>query len=677
MKQLSFRRVAAIGILLSSASIFGQEDSIEEIVVTAHPLSGEGLSQATEVLQGTELQRKLAPNIGATLAKLPGIHSAPFGSAVGRPIIHGLGGARVKIMEDRIDTLDVSVTSGDHAVAVEPFIAERIEVLKGSSTLLYGTGAIGGVVDVHTARIPHVIPKRKFSGGIQSRFNSNADGNTTALKLNGGEGVFAWHIDAAHKQAGDYKIPGFVESKRFRDMEQEDDPESSDEIELKGTLPGSKFDSDAAALGASYIKDWGFAGLAVSKIKAKYGLPGGHSHGDSEGLPSLKLEQTRSDFELGVKNPFGAFTGLNVRAAYNDYTHQEIEADGEVATNFVNKAWEARLELVYELDIWNGALGLQHTGKKFSALGEEAFIPPVNSNNTGIFLLAERSFSTFELEAGVRLEQVSHKPSLGSNRNFTNYAASLGLIYNFSDDLQLGLLADYATRAPVAEELYSDGPHLVTNTFELGNPQLKNERAINLSATLQYDAAAWSARSTIYYIHFEDFIYQKATIEQRDDFPVFEYTQDNARYFGIDAELSTAISSTSYLNTDLDISIRAMFDYVHAKLDVSGNDHIPRISPMRYGLGIEAIWGRVTANIDYLRVNKQDRVAPLELISNAYTDISADIEIHWDLPKERTLSLMLIGKNLSNAEQRIHTSFIKEFAPAPGRALEIGLQLVF
>lgn len=462
-------RAFCVGTLLFS-SIVSAEDAIEEIVVIAHPLSGEGLSQAADVLQGEELHRKLDSNLGATLARQPGVHSASFGSAVGRPVIHGLSGPRVRIMEDRIDTLDVSVSSGDHAVAVEPFIAERIEVLKGSSTLLYGSGAIGGVVDVHTARIPHEIDAR-ISGGIETRFDDNSHGNTTALKLNGGVGHFAWHADGTRKDADDYDTP-------------------------IGVQQGTEFDSTSGALGASYVGEWGFAGLSVGEIDARYGLPGDHVAGG--GTPILELEQTRTDIELAIKEPFRGFRSLNFRVGHNDYEHQEIEPTGELATQFANKAWEARFELVYAKDNWNGALGAQHADKQFSAIGEEAFIAPVDSTDSGVFWVGERAFESFDLEMGVRLGRVTHDPSVGGGDNFATYAASLGLVVPLSERLQLGLIADIASRAPVAEELYSNGPHLTTGTFERGDASLDNERAVNLSATLHYDGEVWSATATGY-----------------------------------------------------------------------------------------------------------------------------------------------------------------------------------
>jgi len=678
---------------------------IEEIIVVAHPLSGEGLSQASAVLTGDELTRKLATSIGETLATEPGITSAQFGKAVSRPVIHGLGGPRVRVMEDRIDTLDVSVTSADHAVTVEPFIADRIEVLKGPSSLLYGTGAIGGVVDIHTGRIPHTVPDESISGGIESRYDGNSDGMNTTIKADGRIGRnWAWHVDANWKDGQDYEIPGYAESKGLRALEEmeehhdddhDDEPhEEGEEQEVRGELPGSAFDFETYAGGASYVAEWGFFGAAISRTEATYGLPGGHSHhhedeheeddhGDEEdhdddeehgdeGNPILDLEQTRIDLELGVRNPFGPFNSLNLRLGVNDYEHVEIEPNGEVATEFSNEAWEFRGELTYEGSQWSGAVGLQHTDRAFSALGEEAFVPPVDTTDTGLFWVAERSFEHFDLETGVRIGRLEHNPDNASGDRFTTYAVSMGAVIPLNSYWRLGVVADQSSRAPVGEELYSNGPHLATNAFEIGDPTLDNESATSLSATLEYSGEQWNGSVTVYYNHFTDFIYEQATGAEADELPVFQYQQDDARFVGVDLEAEVRIAQWEGGS----MHVRGMLDFVEAEIDVRGNDNLPRIPPLRFGTGIAFNFGRVDATLDFLRVSKQNDTASFELDTSAYNDLRLYLGIEQPLG-HATLGLFLVGKNLTDAEQRQHTSFIKDFAPNPGRTLEVGARVTF
>jgi len=598
-------------------------------------------------------------------------------------------------MEDRIDVLDLSVTSADHAVAIEPFIADRIEIIKGPSTLLYGSGAIGGVVDVHTGRIPHTVPDQELSGGLEMRFDQNTDGHANVLELNGGRGKFAWHLDGTWKDGDDYEIPGYAESARFRALEEEDheeehhEEEEDHEDEIRGVVPGSAFDAKAYASGVSYIFDRGFIGVSIGKMSADYGLPGSHGHeddheegdheegeheegGHEEGNPFLELEQTRTDFELGLNDPFGVFSSLNVRLGRNDYEHEEIEPNGEIASTFSNEAWELRTELVYNSERWSGSLGFQHTDREFSAVGEEAFVPPVDTRDSGLFWVAERSFSGFDLEGGMRVGKVQHDPQEGSDRDFTTYSASLGFVVPLSDGLQVGLLSDYSARAPVTEELYSNGPHLVTNAFEMGDPELDEERAFNLAATLRYSGEVWQATVTTYITRFTDFIYEQATGNVADGLPIFRFQQEDARFLGFDAEVSAKLSEWEGGS----LTIRGMADYVDAELDVSGNDNLPRIPPLRFGAGLEFKTGKLTASLDYMSVSEQDDVAEGELMSPDYEDLRAYIGMTIPLG-DRLLSVFAQGKNLTDDEQRHHTSFIKDLAPASGRTIEIGVRLLF
>jgi iron complex outermembrane recepter protein len=652
---------------------------IESITVIAHPLSAEGLALAADVLEGNELRDRLASSIGETVGFQPGVHASNYGQASSRPVIHGLSGPRVRVMEDRIDTLDVSVTSADHAVTIEPFIADRIEILKGPSTLLYGSGAIGGIVDVHTGRIPHARAEAPISGRIEARRDNNADRETLVGRLDGGAGAFAWHVDGFRRQADDYRFPGFAESEALRESEDHDD-DDDDHDGVRRRLPGSDLDAKGGALGFSFIGERGFAGVAVSGLDAQYGLPGPHEHDDEgdeeddEDNPRVDLKQTRIDLEAGLRNPFAGFEALNVRIGFNDYEHQEIEPDGEVATLFENDAWEARVELVHETFAgWNGSFGIQYTDRDFSAEGEEAFIAPVQTRAVGAFWVGERQYANFELEAGLRLETVDVDSSTEGSSDFTAYAASLGVVVPLADGWSLGLLTDYSQRAPVAEELYSDGPHLATQTFEIGNADLDVERGFNLSANLRYVSDDWLFNSTLYYKRFWDFIYLSPTGEEDDDLPVFVYEQDGADFVGFDAEVRRTVATWNQGR----LEVSAMFDTVSASLDIAGNDNVPRLPPTRYGVGLAGSWGNVRASIDHLWVEEQDDVAEFELPTERYRDLRALVAADFGLGGDANLNLFVQGRNLTNQEQRQHTSFIKDYAPMPGRTVEAGLRVSF
>ncbi len=704
----------------------GAVSMIEEVVVTGHPLSAEGLAQPAEVLLGEELDRKAADSIGATVGNEPGIHNASFGAAVGRPVIHGLGGVRVRVLEDRIDTMDVSVTSGDHAVTVEPFIANRVEILKGPSTLLYGSGAIGGVVDVHTGRIPHQVPAG-LDGKLDLRAGDNGDARNGSFRLDGGSGNFAWHFDGFARDADDYEIPGFAESALLRAMEAEEEhheehegehEEDHDEHEegeheehhdehegaAEGTLPGSGLEVLGGSAGFSLVGERGFVGFSVAGLDAEYGIPGhGHAHGHGEedeehhddeeehhdeeehdeheeeeghgeeGTPFIDLKQTRLDFEAGLADPLPGFTSLNLRLGINDYEHQEVEPSGEVGTAFENDAWEARAELSHrDWAGWRGTLGMQYSDRSFSVVGEEAFTPPVDTTSFGLFWVGERSFPGFELEAGVRYDHVEHEPAMGGGDDFSGVSVSFGAIMPLGNAWKAALLADYSTRAPVGEELYSNGPHLATQSFEIGNVNLDDETALNLAATLDGKGERWLLRGTLYYAEFDDFIYQMATGEEIDHLDVRQYRQANATFLGLDLEASATVAVWPAGR----LEVSAFFDIVAADLDISGNDNLPLIPPERGGLGLTLNWGSVDANLEYTRAFKQNDVADFELATDAYDDLRAYLGWHTE-SAIGTVRVYLQGRNLTDDEQRRHTSIIKDLAPAPGRTIEAGVRVTF
>ena len=670
---------------------------LEEIVVVGHPLSGEGLAQATDVVTGEELDRKAADSIGATVGNEPGIHNSSFGAAVGRPVIHGLDGARVRIMEDRIDTLDVSVTSGDHAVTVDPFIANQVEILKGSGTLLYGSGAIGGVVDVHTGRIPHNAFKG-ISGRLDLKSADNGDGRNGSFRADGGVGILGWHLDGFSRRADDYEIPGFAASARELAREAEDHEEGEEEDreeedeEFSGVLPGSGFDVSGGSAGFSLVGDSGFVvGFSVSNLAAEYGIPGhgheehGHDDGEEEheegeeeegghgeeGTPLADLDQTRVDFEAAIATPLPGFSSLNLRFGANSYAHNEVEPSGGIGSAFENEAWEARAEMSHEVVAgWEGVAGAQMGDRRFSVVGEEAFTPPVDTRTFGVFWVAERSFPGFQLETGIRFDSVEHDPAEGESRSFGGASASLGMVIPIDDDWTGTVLADYSTRAPVGEELYSNGPHFATRSFEIGDANLGEERALNLSATLKRRGDDWSVLGTVYRTRFADFIFRASTGDYMEGLVVRQFNQADATFTGMDLEASAAIACWD--GGQLELS--GLFDTVSATVDVSGNDNLPRIPPARVGLGMALTNGPFSVHVDFMRVSNQENAAELEFETDGYNDLRA--YVGWDVEVGiMSVSVYLQGRNLTDDEQRNHTSVVKDLVPEPGRTIEVGVRI--
>lgn len=660
---------------------------LEEIVVTSHLLSDKGLAQSATVLTAQKLEDELQASLGATIASVPGIRSASFGGAVGRPVIHGLGGARIKTTQDRIDSLDVSVTSADHAVTLEPFMANQINILKGASTLLYGSGAIGGVVDVDTGRIPKERPLKSLVGRVELRAADNANAKMAAARVDGAYAdSLAWHIDAFTKQADDYDISGDVESQALREAEGD-----LHEQEASAELLGSRYDVTGGAIGASFISEDGFVGLSVSTLQSEYGLVGGHGHEEyeeheeheeghselsdmaDESPGRIELNQVRVDIEGQLNSPFQGVKALNFRLGINDYQHQEIEGNGEVGTVFNNDAWEGRLEMSHSpVAQFDGVLGFQLSNRDFSATGAEAFVPPVETRSVGAFWVGQREFDAVSIEAGVRVESVNHQPmqSAFSRLDFMSESASLGFIVPLGEFASLAALADYTQRAPAVEELYSFGPHLATQTFEVGNASLNEESALGFSVSFHYHSDLVDVQATLYNTNFNDFIYQYNTGQNDDGLPVFNYVQDDADFTGIDFE--AALHLAQVFGGDLDVS--ANFDTVTAEIDAGG--HVPRIPANRQGVGLawsNAAW---QLKLQLKHVNKQEKLAAFELLSESYSDVSFRVTRRVMIG-ENELKLFVHGRNLTNQEQREHVSFVKDVAPAPGRRIEAGLRFLF
>ncbi|HYG61137.1 MAG TPA: TonB-dependent receptor plug domain-containing protein, partial [Thermoanaerobaculia bacterium] len=328
----------------------------DEILVTASPdaRSRNEVAQPTSVLSGEELQRQLQPTLGETLNEQPGVTSTSFGMGASRPVIRGLGGDRIRVLESGLGSGDASTTSPDHAVSVDPLSAERIEVLRGPATLLYGSSAVGGVVNVIDNRIPDALPEEAVAGTVEVRGGSVADERGGAAALQGGFGRFAWSASFHTRETDDYDIPGFAESEALRRAEEE---EGEEHEQATGRLPNSATDSEGGSLGASWIGDGGFLGVSVTGFDSLYGIPGGHEHHHEEGEeheeeeegeePGVRVDLTQRRYDLrgGVTRPFAFFRGANVRFGVSDYEHQELEGE-EVGTLFTSDSREGRVELL-------------------------------------------------------------------------------------------------------------------------------------------------------------------------------------------------------------------------------------------------------------------------------------------------------------------------------------------
>ncbi len=657
--------------------------TLDAIEVTASPLRNaiDNLARPVSVLAGQELDARRAGTLGETLERQSGVQSSYFGAGVGRPIIRGQDGARVQVLSSGTSSLDVSTVSADHAVTIEPFLADQIEVLKGPATLLYGSGAIGGAVNVVDGRIPMAPAGRATSGRAELRHGSAADENTGMVRFDGDAGALTLHVDAFRRDSGDYRIPGFAFSPALI-AEELAEGEEMDEF-ARGRLPNSALTTQGGGIGASWFGEDAWFGASAGTYRTNYGIPpGAHAHeeeeeGHEEGeheeeeveIVRLDMRQDRFEFRGGLRN-LGPLQEINYRVTRSLYEHTEFEGDA-VGTVFENVGTEARIEAVQnEINGWRGAIGLQYGHREFSAIGDEAFVPPSISSDVGLFVLQERDFGDFKLELGARHDRVSVDPENGAtvDRNATSLA--LGGLWHFSEVMHLSVNLDRAERAPTAEELFSDGPHIATQSFEIGDAGLDVETSTSAEIGLHLHQGRFEGKASVYQSRYGDYIYLVDTGGEEDGLPVRSWVQGDATFTGWELEGSVEL----FENRSGSWQLSVFADAVDAKLD--GGGRLPRIAPGRVGADLNWSLDGWRARVGAVRVADQDDVATLETPTQGYTRVDAGLAYHWDVGSAGW-EAFFEGRNLTDQDARVHTSYLKDFAPLPGRNLAVGVRVAF
>ena len=625
-----------------------QQAPLPAVVVSAVPgdRSADRIVRPVGVLSGAELDDVRASTLGQTVAGMPGVQTTSFGQGVGRPVIRGLDGARVAVLGDGLGSGDASAVSQDHAVTIEPFLADRIEILKGPSTLLYGSGAIGGVVNVIDGRIPERMPENGFSGRVQVGHDSVSDGDSQVFRVDAGSGGFVLHADGMNRRNGDYDTPD-------------------------GRLPNSFVETSAGALGTSWVGERGFVGMSVSRFLDSYGNPA--EPGDPlEGEPPVHVQmaQTRHELKAALDAPFAGIDKVEFSFGHTDYRHVEFEGD-EVGTTFTNRSNEGRLLLTREVGSWLGAFGAQAFNRDFSAIGEESFVPPSRSRGLGVFATGRRDIGVLGIELGARSDRQESMPIDGATREFHPYSLSAGLSWRMSDDWHATINLDRAQRAPAEEELFSNGPHVASATFEIGDPTLGKETANQLELGLHWHAERVDAKVAAYANRYDDFIYLADTGQVEDDLPVRQWSQADARFRGMEAEATFHLAGNASGHYDL----RIWGDKVRAMLDGGGN--LPRMPSARAGTELSWRNDDWRASFGATHYFRQDRTAEFESETPAFTLIGARVAWTFRESERGGWEAYLDGSNLTNRTARLATSLIKDQAPMAGRSISIGIRGMF
>lgn len=674
-------------IAMHIAPIYAQEKvqspKLPGVTVTASPFKDREeleMTQPVDILKGDHLRRKRETSLGDTLSHELGVSSSSFGPGASRPIIRALDGPRIQILENGIGTLDASSLSPDHAVTVETLNASQIEILRGPATLLYGGGATGGVVNVVTDRIPTRLFKAP-AGNAEIRGNTATEEKAGSFNVNKSFGQMSWSLGAFKRKTEDYSIPGHANNSGLPIPSGHDSTDQQTNLNDKHIVRNSAVDSQGLSVGGSYIGERGFLGGSVALLENNYGIP-------SPELASVDQTQARYNLSGQLDQPIIGIERIKVRTGYNDYKHKEIESSGEVATRFKNHELETRAEFQHApIAGVAGLFGVQFQDRTFSAIGEEAIVPVTKSRSTGIFIVEERNWEKVRLELGGRYEHASRDPqnTINSSRGFDLFSGSTGASWNIIQDYQIGLTAVHGQRAPAIEELYVNGIHHGTATFQVGDQTLRKEAHNNVDLSLRKTSGFMRWKINAFYNRFNHYIFYKSVDSNGDriadrvnhegelaadgEFLVQNLAQTDAVFYGAEAEVIFSLKPDS-------LDLRLFTDYVRAKLG-QHNGNVPRVTPPRFGFELNYRSGAFSTNLTTIHVLRQNKAAELETNTSGYTLLNLEASYRLKSTRSNGIWLFVQGRNLLDEEMRMHTSYLKNFAPLPGRALIAGIRSDF
>ena len=696
------------------------EDRLESIVITAPFQASEGQTALPiGILSGEALREKATNSLGDTLKNEIGIANASFGPGVGQPIIRGQTGNRVSILQNSISLTDASNVSPDHVNGTEALLADRIEVIRGPSTLLYGSGAVGGVVNVIDNRIPSQLVDHPHLQ-IEHTYNNVNDENKTIFRLDASASSFGFHIDAFTRENDNVEIKGFaIDEAAVEKLEEiaeallgEEHSDEGDPVfyNSNGFVENSDGEGDGFTVGGSYVGDSGFFGLSVAEIVNEYGLPPGshghdHSekeHGDKhnndedheeEGVEFVRIgmDQTRYDFKSQYNFTNSTLESIKATVGYTDYQHHEIEhfegGGVEAGTLFSNKGTEARFEFKRAATgNWEGVWGLQLSDVKFSAIGEEAFIPRSDISNLGLFGVERYSKNRFTTELGIRLDENNVDPDGACGNSETAMSVSSSVLYDLDAQSNFLVAAARSERVPTIEELYSNVAlsdcsrimnnkdlvfHAATSLYEVGNTQLDKETSNNIEFGYRRHSGSITGEISAYHNKIDDYIFFNLTGESINKQFVALYQAGDATFSGLEAEMSLAVYESNGISGELSF----FGDIVNAEFDAGGN--VPRIPPTKLGMELRYFADNWSAHIHATRFGSQTDTGMLELETGGYTLVSFYADYHVPIGGDSEFKLFVRGDNLLDEEIRNHSSLLKNFAPESGRGVTLGLRFEY
>jgi iron complex outermembrane receptor protein len=673
-------------------------DPDQAIVVTGVRRQAGDILGGVSVVDKEELTHNVRTSLGETLKDLPGVTSSSFGPTASRPILRGLSGERVRVLVDGIGSLDLSSSDPDHAVAINPLTAERIEVLRGPSALLFGSSAIGGVVNVLDTRIPRRMPDSPVAADALLAYGSAANERSASGSVDvplGGH--FVAHADGAYSKFDDLRVGGHLLSAQLREQaEASPDPDIRALAELKDKIPNTAGRIDDIAGGLAYVDGDLNVGVSYNHHDAKYGVPIRFSLDPAiePEVPTIDAHQGRGDLRANVPAG-GVFKAFEFRGGISRYRHNEIEEDGEVGSRFFSNGGEMRADLVQnERGGWGGTSGVQYLNQDARIRGDEKYLPDSTNRGLGLFTLQSLVKGPIRFEGGLRVEfnrlgadedemiaeigeelegEMEDVPEIGEEpiaRRFTPVSASLGANYEFADGWRAGLSVSHSERAPSIDELFSLGPHGGSQQFLIGNPDLAKERGNAVELSVHRTAGPLHFQGSLYYSRFGSFIYQAPTDEVEDRLPVYEYRQGKANYYGFELESDAKFGHALGIEWGGEL----VADAVHAT--IKGFGPAPQIPPFRVLGALTGSHGQVDGRLEVERTSAQRRTAPNEPPTPGFTLVNASLDWHpFAANPELTLSLQ--GNNLFDVDARRHSSVLKDYAPLAGRDVRLTARTTF
>jgi iron complex outermembrane receptor protein len=655
-------------------------EGAEQITVTGVRRKTADALGGVTVLDQAKLTREVRTSIGETLARQPGVSATSFGPAASAPVLRGLTGDRVRVLTDGIGTLDLSGSGPDHAISINPVTAERIEVLRGPAALLFGSSAIGGVVNVIDTRIPRRLPDNIVGVNFLLGYGSAADERLANGALDVPlAGRFVLHVDGNWSKSDDLRTGGHILSDDLRRQAlASPDPDIRALADLKGDLPNSKSESKEGALGFAYVGGDGLnLGVSVTRHEQQYQVPIRYSLDPTieAEAPTIDQEQTRYDARAEI--PLGGiFSQLRARGGYSDYHHDEIEDTGEIGSSFFSKGGEGRVELVQrERSGWGGTSGVQYLQRNARIRGEEKFLPDSEQKQAGLFTVQTIVAGPWRLEGGARVETskltADADALLGTparRREFTTVSGSAGGQYELSPGWRAGLSLSHAERAPSIDELFAHGPHGGSASFEIGEPGLKPEKSNSAEISLRHTTGPLTLTANAYYSRFSNFIFSGPTGAIEDDLPVFQTAGGKATLYGFEGQAIARFGQA--IGVDWGGELQA--DYVRAT--IRGFGPAPFMPPLRATAAVTGERGPFDGRLEVEHAFAHHRTAPVETDTDSYTLLNAALDWH-PFEKNPALSFALQGNNLLDVEARRSTSQLKDFAPLAGRDIRLTARL--